>query len=154
MLDQPRIVESRTQLTALVHVEVPRSRIREVMGPALAEVRAALDAQGIAAAGPWFTHHLSMDPDRFDLEICVPVARPVAAVGRVQAGQLPARTVARALYRGGYEGLAAAWAEVMAWMQANGHTPAADLWERYVAGPESGSDPAGWQTELNRPLAG
>jgi len=26
----------------------------------------------------------------------------------------------------------------MDWIAANGHTPAEDLWERYVAGPESG----------------
>ena len=35
---------------------------------------------------------------------------------------------------------------------AGGHTPAPDLWECYVAGPESGPDPAAWRTELNRPL--
>jgi len=28
-----------------------------------------------------------------------------------------------------------------------------DLWEVYVAGPESGPDPATWRTELNRPLS-
>ena len=30
----------------------------------------------------------------------------------------------------------------MAWIDAEGHTPAPDLWEIYVAGPESGPDPA------------
>ena len=29
---------------------------------------------------------------------------------------------------------------------------APDLWECYVAGPESNPDPATWRTELNRPL--
>lgn len=35
---------------------------------------------------------------------------------------------------------------------AEGHTPAPILWQCYVAGPESGPDPATWRTELNRPL--
>jgi hypothetical protein len=30
---------------------------------------AAVAAQGIAPAGPWFTHHLRMDPATFDFEI-------------------------------------------------------------------------------------
>jgi effector-binding domain-containing protein len=113
---------------------------------------AAVAAQGIAPVGPWFTHHLRMDPDTFDFEIGVPVATPVAAAGRVKPGRLPAATVARTVYRGRYEGLPAAWGEFMAWVAAQGHTPAADLWEIYVAGPESSPDPADWRTELNRPI--
>jgi hypothetical protein len=38
-------------------------------------------------------------------------------------------------------------------MKGAGLEPAAELWEIYAAGPESGSDPAGWRTELNRPIA-
>ena len=88
----------------------------------------------------------------FDFEISVPVAAPVAAAGRVKPGRLPATTVARTVYRGPYEGLGAAWAEFSAWITASGRTPAPQLWECYVAGPESSPDPSAWRTELNRPL--
>jgi hypothetical protein len=37
---------------------------------------------------------------------------------------------------------------------AQGRTPAPNLWERYIAGPESNPDPATFRTELNRLLAG
>ena len=47
---------------------------------------------------------------------------------------------------------AAAWGEFNAWIAANGHTPAQNLWECYVAGPEKDPDPSTWRTELNRPL--
>ena len=123
-----------------------------VMGPGIGELMAALDAQGVAPAGPWYSHHLRMDPGVFDFEIGVPVSAPVKAAGRVVPGQLPAATVARAVYRGPYEGLGAAWDEFHAWIASQGLTPTADLWECYVAGPESGSDPAAWRTELNQPL--
>jgi effector-binding domain-containing protein len=83
----------------------------------------------------------------------VPVDGPVKAAGRVTPGRLPATTVARTVYRGPYEGLGSAWGQFMAWIAAQGHTPAQDLWEVYAAGPESGPDPAAWRTELNRPLA-
>jgi effector-binding domain-containing protein len=70
----------------------------------------------------------------------------------VKPGQLPATTVARTVYHGDYEGLGAAWGEFGAWIKANGYTPAPNLWECYVAGPESNPDPATWRTELIRPL--
>jgi hypothetical protein len=43
------------------------------MGPGLRELMAVAAAQGIAPTGPWFSHHLRMDPDIFDFEISVPV---------------------------------------------------------------------------------
>jgi heme/copper-type cytochrome/quinol oxidase subunit 2 len=46
----------------------------------------------------------------------------------------------------------AAWREFGEWITAEGHEPAANLWEFYVAGPESSPDPSTWRTELNRPL--
>jgi effector-binding domain-containing protein len=154
VIDAPQVTESADQLTAFIPLVVPRSEIQAVMGPAVGEVYAALAAQGVAPAGPWFTHHRRPPTDTFDFDVGVPVASPVAAAGRVRPGRLPAARVARTVYRGPYEGLSAAWGEFCAWIEANGHTPRADLWECYLVGPESGSDPAAWRTELNRPLAG
>jgi effector-binding domain-containing protein len=154
MIDTPHITQTVAQLTAILRLTIPREEIRNVMGPGLGELMAAIAAQGIAPAGPWFTHHLRMDPDIFDFEICVPVTAPVTAAGRMKAGQLPATAVARTVYHGNYEGLGTAWGEFDAWIAAEGHKPGADLWECYVAGPESNPDPATWRTELNRPLTG
>jgi effector-binding domain-containing protein len=152
MLDRPQILRTAAQPTAIIRLTIPRAEIRHVMGPGYRELMAAVVAQRITLAGPWFSHHLRMDPDTFDFELGVPVAAPIAAAGRVQPGQLSAATVARTVYRGPYEGLGAAWGEFNAWIAAEGHTPAPNLWECYVAGPESSPDPAAWRTELNRPL--
>lgn len=122
------------------------------MGPAMQEVMDKVAAQGIAFTGPMFSYHFKMDPEVFDFEVGVPVAAPVAPAGRVQPGRLPARKVARTVYHGDYEQPGQAWGEFGAWIVANGHKPGPDLWESYVAGPESGPDPAQWRTELNRPL--
>ena len=94
MIDTPQIVQSAAQLTAIIHLTIPRSEIRHVMGPGIQELMATLADQGIKPVGPWFSHHLKMDPATFDFEISVPVATPVKAAGRVQPGQLPSRTVA------------------------------------------------------------
>jgi len=152
MLDKPQIVRTAGQAIAVIRLTVPREEIQKVMGPGRGELMAAVAAQGVATTGPWFTHHLRMPAEVFDFEICVPVAKPVAAAGRVKPSQWPALKMARTVYHGPYEGLASAWGELMAWIAAEGHTPAPELWECYLAGPESGPDPARWRTQLSRPL--
>ena len=152
MLDTPQITHTTAQQTAFIHLTVPRNEIQNVMGPGISELMATVAAQGIATTGPWFTHHLKMDPEFFDFEISIPVKAPIVAAGRVRPGELPAVKVARTVYHGAYEGLGDAWGDFNDWIVANGHTPASDLWECYLAGPESSSDPAAWSTELNRPL--
>ncbi len=152
MLDTPQITQTGGQQTAVIRVTVPRTEIQKVMGPGIKELIGTVAEQGVGPAGPWFTHHLRRPTDTFEFEIGVPVTAPVATTGRVKPGQWPAMKVARAVYRGPYEGLAGAWGEFAAWLKATGHKPAADLWEVYVAGPESDLDAANYRTELNQPL--
>ena len=137
---------------AYIHVTVPRDEIGAVMGPGIAELRAAVATQNVTVTGPWFTHHLKDPGDTFDFEICLPVATPVTPTGRIQAGELRGCRVARMIYHGAYEGLADAWGELETWIEVTGHRSAPDLWERYVLGPESSPSPLEWRTELNRPL--
>lgn len=154
MIETPQIAQTDAQTAAVIHLTIPRDQIQAVMGPGIGELMAVVSAQGVGPAGPWYSHHLKMEPDTFDFEIGVPVTAPVAPTGRVTAGSLPAAKVARTVYHGGYEGLGEAWGELGAWIDAQGLTPAPNLWEVYVVGPESGPDAAGWRTELYRPLIG
>jgi effector-binding domain-containing protein len=153
MIDTPAVTTTAEQPTAVIHLTIPRSEIQKVMGPAHQELFATLAAQGVTPAGPWFCHHLRIDPAVWDFEVGVPVSVPVQAAGRVAGSRLPAARVVRTVYRGAYEGLGAAWGELGAWIEREGLKPAENLWEIYAAGPESGADPAGWRTELNRPIA-
>jgi len=152
MIDTPKVVQTTSQLIATVRIETPRSQIQHVMGPGIGEAMAAVQAQGIGPVGPWFAHHLKMDPASFEFDICVPVSAPVAAVGRVKPGQRPAIKIVQTTYRGPYEGLGDAWGEFLAWIEAGGHKTAKDFYECYAAGPESSPNPADWRTELSRPV--
>ncbi len=153
MLDKPTIVKAEAKQAAVIRLTIPRKEIVTVMGPAIGELMKTIAAQGIAPAGPVFSHHFKMDPAIFDFEVGVPVAKPVTATGRVKPGELPAATVVRTVYHGPYEGLGDAWGEFDALIKKEGHKLTGELWECYVTGPESGPDSATWQTELNRPLA-
>jgi effector-binding domain-containing protein len=152
MIDQPSILQAAVRSAALVRITTPRAKIREVMGPGLQELHAALQAQGVAPAGPWFTYHPKMMPDVFEFDIGIPVDQAVAPTGRVRMGQLPMAKVARTILRGSYENLPVAWPELDAWIVAQGQKPGPALWETYLIGPEVNPDPASWRTELTRPL--
>jgi effector-binding domain-containing protein len=153
VIDPPVLEQSAGQDTAVIHLTIPREAMRTTMAPAHAELMAAVAAQGVEVAGCWFTHHLRMDPHTFDFEIGVPVSAPVTPAGRVMASSMPLGMVARTTYRGGYEGLRAAWSEFDAWLLAEGQMARPDIWECYVVGPESSPDSSLWCTELSRALA-
>jgi effector-binding domain-containing protein len=153
MLAAPQIIQTTAEEAAVIRLTIPRSEMRKVFGPAVAELMATLAAQGVEPVGAVFAHHLRMTPDTFDFELGVKVSSPAGASGRVKPGQLPAAKVARTVYSGPYEGLPSAWHEFDRWMRANGHTQGESLWELYSVGPQSTPDSASWRTELNRPLA-
>ena len=153
LIQTPEIAQTTPQLAATIHLRIPRSEIRSVMGPGLNEILAAVKDQGIGPAGPWFTHHLKTDQATFDFEICVPVSSPVERVGRVVGREIPSMKVVQTVYNGSYEQLGHAWAEFNTWISERGHATAADFFECYPVGPESGPDAAQWRTELRRPLA-
>ena len=154
MIDTPEIVLTEPRRAAVIRLTIPRAEIQAVMGPAIQEVAAALAAQNLAAAGPVFSHHFRMDPDFFDFDVGAPVDGIVTPAGRVKMGRLPGVKAVRTIYHGPYEELGAAWGELQAWVESRQLARAADLWECYLAGPESSPDPSAWRTELVQPLLG
>ncbi len=158
MIDAPELAQSPRMVAAVIHLTCPRDEIQAQAPPAIEEILAALAAQGLKPAGPMFMHHLAMSGSHFDVEIGFPIAAPLREGGRVKAGELPAARVARTIYRGPYEGLHAAWEEFGRWLARDKRVdpaaigPIKTLWERYLVGPETSSDPAEWRTELNLPL--
>jgi effector-binding domain-containing protein len=153
MIDTPQIVQSPRQLTAAIHVTIPRGEIQQVFSPAVTELLGVLRDQGVAPAGPLLSNHLAMPSDVFDFEIAFPADREVKPAGRVVASEVPAMRVARTVYRGPMEGLGSAWGELQEWIKANGHAAQPRMFERYLVGPGDTPDPSKWQTELNWPLA-
>ena len=153
MIEPLRIVKTTSHHTALIPLQVPRAEIQQVMGPGLAELKAAVAAQNIAVVGPWFTHHVRDPGAIFDFEICLPVASPVAPANRVKPGEWPAMTIAQTTYHGGFEGLGSAWGEFIGMIKAAGHKTVDGLYETYAVGPEAGMDSAAWRTVLSKQIA-
>ena len=152
MLTAPLILRTPYQRAAVIRLIVPRSELALHIPLALAELLATLTDQRLTATGPLFAHYLRLTPTHFDLELGLPVAFPIRPSGRVDPGQLPDSTVARAIHHGPLTHLSDAWADLDRWVASRPHRPATDLWERYITDPTTVTDPSQHQTELNRPL--
>src|SRR5204862_8318931 len=124
-----RIVKTKPQLTALIPITVPREDIRKVMGPGLAELKAAVAAQNVAVTGPGFTHHVRNPGEVFDFEICLPVATSVAPANHVKPGQWSAMNIVQTTYHGGYEGLGRAWGAFIGLIKVARHRTVDGLYE-------------------------
>ena len=158
MIETLKIVQSQLITAAVIHVTCPRERIQAEVAPAIKEVLAALAETGQRPAGPMFMHHLTMSGSHFDVEVGFPISAPLRPSGRVKPGELPAARVARTIYSGPYEGLFSAWEEFGRRLLDDNSVdpsvlaPIKTVWERYLVGPETGSDASQWRTELNLPL--
>lgn len=153
-IEMPVVVALPAQPVAMIPVRVVRTKIKEVMGPGIAELYGTLASQAIAPAGPWFTHHKRITPNEFDFEICIPVSQPVKPSGPVVLGERRACRAVQTTYRGPYEGLGPAWGAFMRWIEGSGLHAASDLYEVYAADPETSPSPEDWRTVLIRPLEG
>jgi effector-binding domain-containing protein len=120
---------------ALVRAHVAHDGIGDFLGGAFAEVMSVVEQQGRRPVGAPFGRYRMTDGG-FDVEAGFPVDAPVTAQGRVEPGTLPGGTVARAMYRGPYDGVAAAYDAVIRSVQDSGDQVAGDPWECYLDGPE------------------
>ena len=152
MIDDPVMTHIDAQLTAVIHLTIPREECPAVMGAAIQELLGVLKAQGIIPIGALFSHHLKPPSAIFDFEIGIPVNQPVTAANRVKPSTLPACQIAQTVYHGSYEGLGEAWGEFKAWIEAKEYPQRDDLWESYLAGPETSPDSNTWRTALYQPL--
>lgn len=119
---------------------------------AFAELYGRLGLLGVAPAGHPFVIYHAFGPAEMDAEVCVPIAGPATATGRIGSRQIPATTVARTLHVGPYEELGAAYRALTEWIEGNGFEASGPVRERYLNGPGEGVTPADVRTEVEIPV--
>ena len=143
-IDAQPIVGIRTTTTM--------DKIGEVMGPLFGEVYGYIQQSGQEPAGMPFAIYYSMDGDTIDLECGMPVASSMESVGNIQAGELPAGTVATVTHMGRYDALPQTWSALTEWMGSQGLQPAGAPWEVYVTDPGAEPDKSMWRTDIFFPV--
>jgi len=135
--------EHPAQPTASVRLRGPAHKLDDAFDRYLPLVAARVGQLGAAMVGPPFARYHAMNGTEFDVEIGVPLARPIvgqhalrdAEPGEVARSELPACRAATMICSGPYDGLGRAWDELQAWVTREGYAPAAPGWESYVDDP-------------------
>ena len=151
---EPTVLSVPEVPTAVVRAtNHPMSEVASLFDGTFSALFPALAAAGVAPVGPAFSLHHRMPTDTSDLEVGIPIDRPLEAP--IEAGgvliepsSLPTGDVATRSYLGGYDGLGEAWGAFMASVVAAGRAPAFPFWEVYVTEPTPDADPATLRTDL------
>lgn len=152
LISNPVVLSTDATDIAYIPLRIPRAEMATHLPPALEELFAALYAQHLTPTGAWFAHHTELPATHFHFRACVPVASPITAAGRVQAGFLSPGTVAHTTYRGPYTHLPQAWGEFRAWTVAQQLPTDSQVIERYTVSPSQTLNPDELVTELLWPL--
>ncbi|MCY3748294.1 MAG: GyrI-like domain-containing protein [Chloroflexi bacterium] len=127
-------------------------KLEGLMGSLFGEVYGYIQESGEQPTGMPFSRYHSMDGATVDLECGMPVASPMDGKGRVEAGELPAGTVATVTHLGPYNNLPQSWSALTEWMGSQGLEPAGAPWEVYVTDPGAEPDQSKWRTDIFFPV--
>lgn len=136
-----------------IRQKISMDRISQVMEQAFGELFGYLGKMGGRPAGSPFTlyHDPDFDPKNMDVEICVPVERPLSGNERIRSRTLGKGSEAFALHVGPYEEIGKAYEAVSEWVRSQGRKIAGPPRERYLKGPKE-TDPAELETEVAFPI--
>lgn len=103
-----------------------------------------------AIAGPGLAvfHDEDYKEADVDVEIALPVSRPIEVPEPLACVERPAQDVVVATLNGPYDQMADATQAAAAWMETHGLTMAGPMYNRYVVGPAQNPDPQAWVTEV------
>jgi effector-binding domain-containing protein len=142
-----------------VRTLVTLAEIPVVFGQIFGELCAYLGQRNVAPAGPPMTiYHDPVDqsePDRWDMEISIPVSRPLAGQDRMRGHELEQAKVAYTLHEGPYgqSSVSETYRGLMAWIQSQNLRIAGPPREIYLVGPGHNLSPENYRTEIQWPVA-
>lgn len=146
----PALVTLVAAPAAVVRDTVPMIALTEFFDRTFGSVAAELGRQNVPITGPAVAVYFGTPSDTVDIAGGFPCATPIAAAGDVTGMTLPGGRAARVIHQGSYDSLADTYDALLAWMGAQGLTPAGIMWESYLTEP--GGDPAAQLTEITWPV--
>mgnify|MGYP001545786726 FL=1 len=110
--------------------------LARALADAFREISSFMAAHDIELAAQPMTITRSWDAAEVRFEAAIPAARrDLPATGNVRWGRSPGGLAARVVHHGPYEGMAASYAKLAAWMAAHGLREGRVSWEHYISDP-------------------
>ncbi len=145
--------QTTQQHTAAIRMTRPMTQIGPAMGEAFPKIYEAVVSAGMEPTGEPLARYFDMgDGETTSFECAVPVPSPFTANGEVEPSTIGGGEAAFAVHLGPYDRIGHTWEQLMAWVTAQGRTPAGPFWEVYIDDPEETPE-AELKTELYIPLA-
>jgi effector-binding domain-containing protein len=152
MMGEIRITEQTEQRTAGIREKVTAVALTEFFARAFAGTLSALAAEGLYPYGAPYGKYYGRVGSLLDVEAGFPVAATIEDAGGVRAGTLPGGRIVEADHHGSYDSLEDTYAAIERFCSDSALKPAPVMWERYLVGPDSESDPAKWLTRVCQPV--
>ncbi len=125
------IVTAERQLTAVVKVRSPMSKLPETQRSSRAKLNAALPSLNVGPLGQTCTLWRPPSGGLLEMEAGVIVSRNFAPLGEVVPSALPGGRAAHFVLVGDYDGLPGAWNTLLGWCAAEKLPLAGVNWEIY-----------------------
>ncbi|MGO4690554.1 GyrI-like domain-containing protein [Glaciibacter sp. 2TAF33] len=145
-------VELQPQTMLGVRDVVPLTGLSIFFGTAFDATAAELARQGVRPAGAPIALYTGNPTDTVDVTAGFPVVDPVETGPSTVVVDLSGGPAVQIVHTGNYDTLADTYAQVIEWLTEQKLTPTSQVWEEYLVGPDSGADPADWQTRIVFPI--
>jgi len=135
---------------------VKMSELTEFFSRAFAASAKELAAQGNHPVGPPVAIYSGMPSDTIAVTAGFPAVRPATPAEKgsgLVLAELQGGPVVTAIHIGSYDQLGESYGKIATWMAEHQLKPAAEMWEEYLVGPDSVTDPTLWQTRIVFPIA-
>jgi effector-binding domain-containing protein len=149
---RPRLVDLASQPVVAVRGAVPPEQLPAFFAGAFEAAARAAEGDGVPVTGPPFARYPEPPGDVVVVEAGFPVAAPVRPHADAYPTELRAGRAVEAVHVGAYDELERTYSTLTSWIEDQGLHAAADMWEWYLVGPETATDPSTWRTKVVVPL--
>lgn len=109
--------------------------LKQELGQAFMAVTQYLAESGVAPAGSVFAAYYNMDMEHLDVEMGIPVSKPLAGKGEIAAGSIPAGKQVSTVHKGPYTQMEGVYNALTEWMKSEGQIPTGVVYEFYLNSP-------------------
>jgi effector-binding domain-containing protein len=135
MVDTFELTEQKEQPVLSVRTRTSAADLAAACGSAYQAIYTYLGQTGVTPAGAPFAAYYNMDMQDLDVEIGVPVVKPIAGKGEVISNSIPAGKQASCVYKGAYGEIGPAYDALAKWITDNKKIPTGVCYEFYLNEP-------------------
>lgn len=135
MFDTFELTEQKEQPVLSVRTRTPVGNLTAALGKAYGAIFAYLGQMGETPAGAPFVAYYNVDMQDLDVEIGVPVSKPIAGRGEVNQSLIPAGKQASCVYKGPYAEIGPAYDALTKWIADSKLIPSGVCYEFYLNSP-------------------